>query len=125
MMNLPLLLIINTKNNKMGYFTIGFIVLIITTIIFSFAFFVNVEKIFSYMKKNSLGYSESKYYGITDNRHGWLILLAIIILVLSFLAWPVIVIIDTISIIYYYVRNEDKFKRIVAILKEVTPKETK
>lgn len=105
----------------MGYLGIGLIIFVITIFIFSFVLISHFKEIMEWMKENEFGYNDG-HYSQFDNRFIWVIVSVVIMGVLSLFAWPLIVIVETVGVLYFIIRKEDKLKRIVAILKEKDPK---
>lgn len=97
----------------MGYWTFALIVMLVNVALIAFFMINSFKEIMTYMKVNDLGYDR-----YDDNRPVWLILLGILATLVSFLAWPVMVVVWGIGLLYLYLKGQDKFKRIMEIINE-------
>ena len=99
----------------MGYFGYGIIVLLVNVAIITFLAITYFNEIMDIMTKNSIAYNR---YSNIDNRVWLLLLLFLVASLLSWVIWPVMLVVWCVGIFYIYIKQNDKFKRIIAILKE-------
>jgi hypothetical protein len=104
----------------MNYWDWAFIILLINVGIMSFITITYFKEIMQYMKDNEFGYHTSNYSYKKDNdlRGVWLIIGGLVGILVSWLLWPVMVVIWAVGIAYIYTKKKDKFNRIIAIMKE-------
>ena len=101
----------------MSYLGIGLIILVITIFMFSFFLISYFKESMVWLKKNGFGYDDS-HYNSSDNRFVWIIVSVVVMGILSLFAWPLIVVVEFVGVMYFIIRKEDKLKRILEILKE-------
>lgn len=101
----------------MGYFTWALIVLLINVAIIAFLAITYFKEVMDYMAKEGIAYSNSSY-DPSDNRHWMLIIVFLASSLLSWLVWPVMLVGWAVGILYLAMKQNDKFKRIIEILKE-------
>lgn len=101
----------------MGYWTWALIIMLINIGLVAFFLISYFKEIMEFMDENGYGKSSSNYDRY-DNRGTWIIVAVIASVIISFLAWPVILMLWAVGFMYLYIKGEDKFKRIMAILKE-------
>jgi len=103
----------------MGYFGIGLVVTVITFMVLTFFIIVYLKEIMEHMKSEGYGYtSGGSYIRGVDVRGTWLTVASLIIIIVTTLIWPIILAVEFVGILYFFVRKEDKLKRIIKIMKE-------
>lgn len=101
----------------MGYWTWGLIVMLINVGLIAFFMISYFKEMMEYMKDQQLGYNSSNYHGY-DYRGVWFLLIGILSTLVSFLIWPIMVVAWAVGLMYLYIKESDKFKRIMDIIKE-------
>lgn len=105
----------------MGYFGYGTLVMIINVAIITFLAITYFKEVYKFMEEEDIG-----YYGYNDydGRHWILILTVLASCLLSWLLWPIMLVVWVIGILYIAIKQNEKFKKIIEILKE-TPENNK
>lgn len=104
----------------MGYFGYGTIVLLLNVAIIAFLLITYFKEILEFMEEEDIGYGG---YNDVDWRVWLIVLLFLLACLLSWLLWPVMLVVWAVGILFIAMKQNDKFKRIIAILKEDVKKD--